>query len=383
MLTAPRRVFLVFATLVSLHLLLAFTNGSYGRVASLSNIKESVCAPSDSDEFADHDNPSNHAALPGRANATLLMLARNEEVDGAVKSMRSLEDRFNHKYNYPWVFLNDVPFDETFISMVKNIASGPVYFDIIPHDHWYQPEWIDEHKAEEGRNNLVNQGVIYGGSVSYRNMCRFNSGFFYRLPVLKQFKWYWRVEPDIQYHCDITYDPFVWMEKNDKVYGFTIIAYEFMQTIPTLWETTRKFMAKYPHLINPQNAVPLLSPNDDNTYNGCHFWSNFEIASLDFWRGEAYSKYFDYIDATGGFYYERWGDAPVHSIGAGLFLRSDQIHWFSDIGYEHNPNMHCPGDKATWERNKCSCKPENSFAFTRVCASGRTTPRTRSTILDL
>lgn len=25
---------------------------------------------------------------------------------------------------------------------------------------------------------------------------------------------------------------------------------------------------------------------------------------MNFWRGEAYSKYFDYLDATGGFYYE-------------------------------------------------------------------------------
>lgn len=33
-------------------------------------------------------------------------------------------------------------------------------------------------------------------------------------------------------------------------------------------------------------------------------WSNFEIASMDFWRGEAYTKYFEYLDATGGFYYE-------------------------------------------------------------------------------
>jgi mannosyltransferase len=43
------------------------------------------------------------------------MLARNEEVDGAARSIQSFEDRFNYKYNYPWVFLNDVPFDQTFI----------------------------------------------------------------------------------------------------------------------------------------------------------------------------------------------------------------------------------------------------------------------------
>ena len=32
-------------------------------------------------------------------------------------------------------------------------------------------------------------------------------------------------------------------------------------------------------------------------------WSNFEIADLEFWRSEAYTKYFEYLDSTGGFYY--------------------------------------------------------------------------------
>jgi hypothetical protein len=33
-------------------------------------------------------------------------------------------------------------------------------------------------------------------------------------------------------------------------------------------------------------------------------WSNFEIGDLDFWRGEAYMKYFEFLDKKGGFYYE-------------------------------------------------------------------------------
>lgn len=36
-------------------------------------------------------------------------------------------------------------------------------------------------------------------------------------------------------------------------------------------------------------------------------WSNFEIGDLDLWRGEAYSKFFDYLDSKGGFYYEVGG----------------------------------------------------------------------------
>ena len=51
-----------------------------------------------------------------RANATLLMLARNSDADGAVRSVRELEDRFNHKFNYPWVFLNEEPFSDDFKS---------------------------------------------------------------------------------------------------------------------------------------------------------------------------------------------------------------------------------------------------------------------------
>jgi hypothetical protein len=104
-----------------------------------------------------------------------------------------------------------------------------------------------------------------------------------------------------------------------------------------------------------------LSDDGGETYNRCHckplplylsgihslltsryvVWSNFEIGALDLWRGEAYSKFFDFLDEQGGFYYERWGDAPVHSIGAALFANKDQIHFFNDIGYRHEPFQVC------------------------------------------
>lgn len=85
------------------------------------------------------------------------------------------------------------------------------------------------------------------------------------------------------------------------------------------------------------HVIHVLRRIDGVEYNNCHFWSNFEIADLNFWRGEAYSKYFTFLDEKGGFYYERWGDAPVHSIAAALFLPKDQIHFFSDVGYKHDP----------------------------------------------
>lgn len=88
-------------------------------------------------------------------------------------------------------------------------------------------------------------------------------------------------------------------------------------------------------------------------------WSNFEIGDLDFFRSPEYLAYFEHLDRAGGFYYERWGDAPIHSIAASLFLPKDQIHFFQEIGYYHLPFSHCPVDPS--EDMACNCTQESSF----------------------
>ena len=61
-------------------------------------------------------------------------------------------------------------------------------------------------------------------------------------------------------------------------------------------------------------------------------WSNFEVGNLEWLRSDAYIDFFNSLDQDGGFFYERWGDAPVHSIAAGLLLKKEEIHFFNDIG---------------------------------------------------
>ncbi|KAG2014990.1 alpha-1,2 mannosyltransferase KTR1 [Coprinopsis cinerea AmutBmut pab1-1] len=299
--------------------------------------------------------PSHH-----RANATFVMLCRNREIEGVISSVRQVEDRFNDNYGYPWVFLNDEPFTEEFKRRVSVLIKSPVHFGVIPPDVWNQPDWIDEEKAAAGRKKMVEEMIIYGDSVPYRNMCRFNSGFFYRHELMLPYRYYWRIEPDVDYFCDLSYDPFTYMEVNKKVYGFTISLLEWVETVPTLWDATKEFMKENPQYVHPDNAMEFISDNGGEDYNMCHFWSNFEIADMDFWRGEAYSAYFEWLEKKGGFYYERWGDAPVHSIGVSLFAPKESIHYFYDIGYRHDGFRHCPGGQV-WEQGKCWCDKGRSF----------------------
>jgi len=153
------------------------------------------------------------------------------------------------------------------------------------------------------------------------------------------------------------------MHENNKIYGFTITMYEFRRTIESLWSTVRDFITVHPEYVARNNAMNFLSDNGGAEYNLCHFWSNFEIADLDFWRSEAYTAFFEYLDRSGGFYYERWGDAPVHSIAAALFAGTDRIHFFREIGYEHAPYTHCPAEDDVWERGRCTCDPAHSFDY--------------------
>ena len=49
-----------------------------------------------------------------RPRAALISLVRNSELEGIMQSMSQLELRWNHKYEYPWVFFNEEPFSEDF-----------------------------------------------------------------------------------------------------------------------------------------------------------------------------------------------------------------------------------------------------------------------------
>ncbi|KAK9354279.1 glycolipid 2-alpha-mannosyltransferase-domain-containing protein [Lipomyces doorenjongii] len=291
-----------------------------------------------------------------RANATLLSLVRNSELRGIVRTMQDIERTFNSKFNYPWTFFNDEPFTEEFKRRTQAMTKAPCRYELIPKEHWETPPWINKDIVAVSGQILVEDDIMYAKQQSYHKMCRWNSGMFYKHPALKDVRWYWRIEPNTRYYCSIDYDVFRYMEDNDKTYGYVINIYDAPQSIRTLWPTTMEFVAQHPEYVNPNNALQWLTDSEirpdhnaiANGYSTCHFWSNFEIGDMNFFRSDAYDKYFEYLDHAGGFFYERWGDAPVHSIGLGLFLDKSKIHWFKDIGYLHMPYYNCPASK------KCS-----------------------------
>ncbi|EAL86030.1 hypothetical protein KXW98_001409 [Aspergillus fumigatus] len=314
---------------------------------------------------ADDNDYAPNSAHSARTNAALISLVRNEELEDLISTMKDLERTWNSKFNYPWIFFNDKPFTEEFKKRTQAETKAKCYYEQVPKEHWDPPEWINMELFRESAAILTEQKIQYSDKLSYHQMCRWNSGMFYKHPALKNYKYYWRVEPKVQFFCNVDYDVFRFMEDRNLTYGFTINLFDDPKTVPTLWPETKKFLAANPSYLSSNNMMGWLTDDSlrpdhteaANGYSTCHFWSNFEIGDLDFFRGEQYDAYFNHLDRAGGFFYERWGDAPVHSIGLGLFADAAKVHWFRDIGYNHIPYYNCPNSP------KCSkCTPGQFYA---------------------
>ncbi|RLV91045.1 putative mannosyltransferase KTR5 [Spathaspora sp. JA1] len=348
-----------------------------------------------------------------RANAALVMLARNSEVNDVITSIQSMERHFNQWYNYPWVFLNDEEFTVEFKQTVSKYTQSKVEFGLIEPEVWDFPKDVDRDVIQEHITRQGDRGILYGNLESYHKMCRFYSGMFYNHELIKSRDWYWRVEPNVEFYCDITYDPFIEMEKNGKKYGFNVMLGELYYTVPGLFREVKAFIQnqniklksawrlfihdskwtigsnkdKYDGLFNRRHILQSIEENvilekllnkenkndkdisefnteiinnffskattvptlyedrmDREDYNLCHFWSNFEIARTDIFTSSEYQQLFQYLDSTGGFYKERWGDAPIHSLAIGMMLDLNEVHYFRDIGYRHSSFIHCPAN---------------------------------------
>lgn len=143
------------------------------------------------------------------------------------------------------------------------------------------------------------------------------------------------------------------MRDNNLKYGFNMAILDDARSFPSLWSQTRSFLESNPDLLHPESDLRwLLISGSPEEYNNCQFFSNFEIGSLNFWRSEPAEKYFQWLDMGGGFYYERFGDAPVHTLSVAMFIPKSEIWFFRDIGYQHDINYHCPPQST----DRCLCE---------------------------
>jgi alpha 1,2-mannosyltransferase len=107
------------------------------------------------------------------------ILSHNSDMDDVLESIRENEERFNRKFNYPYMLLNEEPFTNKFEERMSLMTVAKMEFGLIPHDESVEG-------SDGGREcNLWRK---------CRNMCRYNNGFFFKHEVVQKSRWYWRIE---------------------------------------------------------------------------------------------------------------------------------------------------------------------------------------------
>lgn len=144
--------------------------------------------------------------------------------------------------------------------------------------------------------------------------------------------------------ANINSDPFLKMIETNKTYGFTIAVKELKETVPNIFRYASAYkrvnnltsQGLWEMFVEPQPDPPKDVPEEDpnlkhplpeeilrgdpnhasipdidleamegEKYNMCHFWSNFEIARLSWFRSKEYEDFFQMMDRSGGFWMER------------------------------------------------------------------------------
>jgi alpha 1,2-mannosyltransferase len=282
--------------------------------------------------------------LVDKQNACFFVLTRNQDLSDLIKTITQIENAFNHNYKYPYVIVSDELFTGFFQKQIRKHTRSLVEFGQISVDEWSVPKWIDPNQL---KLNLKDKKVFKNSILSYHHMCRYYSGFFFRHNLTLKYDYYWRLDSHVKFPCPIREDPFLALKKRNKLYGFTIAIEDEMNTMPTLWKTVTSFfnMTKLKSS-EKESALKFVSIDGGKSLSStCTFWNNFEVASFELFRNKDYISYFEHLDRAGGFYYERWGDAPVHTYYSLLRLRKHEIHRFEDIGYGHTGRYNWPNDR--------------------------------------
>ncbi|KAF5670221.1 mannosyltransferase [Fusarium heterosporum] len=323
------------------------------------------------------------SALPSSAGAPLraamVTLVQEADLPATLFSIKQIEDNFNNRHLYDWVFFSVQNLPEKFKEETSNATNATCIFEVIPNENWNVPGWTDQPQLPiSHETNANHDSRIPRPTAIIRKMNRWRSAPFAKEKRLKTYEWFWRVEPGVQLHQKIPFDVFRLMRDNGIAYGFNreILG---QADLCHLSPRIKSFVDKHPELLHKEADVSWLiqidagltkqssslddgfqdlvdessdelRSRDDSTYDseakdegnetswlgGCFAsWLNdaygnslyptFELGSLAFFRSSHHVAFFDHLDSAGDFQYRRVDDVPVHSLSASMFLPRESV----------------------------------------------------------
>lgn len=261
---------------------------------------------------------------------TYLLRSSVDDIEMINKSLELLEKNLlRYTSNYDVIIFHEKSLGE----LRKNINSNiDIKYYEISID---QPSYNDEIKSkipEFFPHPTHGNGPIAWGhpgfTIGYRNMCRFFSGEFHKIEILKKYKYYLRLDTDSYILSPLYYDIFQYAESTNLNYGYCEPAVQIdnIKVVNGLKDFTKEYVES--NNINTYLNIDLIP-------EGKMFYTNFELGRVEWFTNSEYIKYYNKIDESGNIYIKRWGDAPIKYLGVNLFCEPNKIIPVKGFTYQH------------------------------------------------
>lgn len=133
--------------------------------------------------------------------AALVTVAQQTDLPQMLSSMQQVEERFNYRYNYHWVFFSTEDLGDRFKELTSNATNATCRYEIIRDENWIIPGCHDHVRScTLPERDLGVDPEILARMVNLRQLNRWNSAPFAREPGMQYYDWFWRVEPGV---CNI------------------------------------------------------------------------------------------------------------------------------------------------------------------------------------
>ncbi|EEB09684.2 mannosyltransferase [Schizosaccharomyces japonicus yFS275] len=284
--------------------------------------------------------------------ASFLVFTNDAELTEVLHSIRSIEDRFNNRFHYPWTFVSQEGFSEAFINYTISFASGDCNY-VTAANIELPLNNIDNHLLEQGMAKSQEENISYPDSVSFRNYNRWLLNTFLRNDFLQNFDVLWRIEPGIEIHCDIRENLFQSFLASNMYAAPATYECEFKHQ--GIYELEKAFIA-----VAEQNKLQINRQSlwiSENTTHYCKLWPyNGLIRTEPFQKEKSIRNTLFQLVESPALFYNRWTESDLFSL---TISRSDVSSCLYNMYFTYDTKQRCNSyPEKTLDR--CAC-PEKIY----------------------
>ncbi|KAG6073997.1 hypothetical protein E4U33_002671 [Claviceps sp. LM78 group G4] len=228
-----------------------------------------------------HHLLSTTSALDSTPRAALVTLANENDLEPLLSSMSQLEDSFNKKYKYDWVFFGVETLSERFRQLTSNATAATCIYEVAC-QNVVDPRRFNnvcDSQAESTRTYTAQtpsptRGDLSEPMQSIRQIQRWNNGPFAKEKRLQTYDWFWRIEPGVQFTHDVKFDVFRFMRDHNIAYGSNRATLGTTH-LTSLSKDVKRFLEKHPDLLHAEAEASWLLNSSDTRH-----WSELNSRDL-------------------------------------------------------------------------------------------------------